>query len=255
MTENVKFLQYEKIKFLQNNIKNNISRYQSESANFSDLIGNENIKTSDSIEIFSDLVDKIKMPTENENYDVFNSILVYNSIRLNPRQACYGGIWVYLSHVDLKDYACARWVIDENISADKKELLIKSHYFVMGQRGLIRDNAIARLWWMGRIASRSRKFKSDPEKALTILLYQSDVRANVLERNLGMNPDIFDAIVSRLERDYSEAQKGSKKTIFERSKFRHLMKSLNRIGGYRMLDALAFEQLQVEIEQILCNST
>ena len=46
-----------------------------------------------------------------------------------------------------------------------------------------------------------------------------------------------------------------KETIFERSKFRHLMKSLNRIGGYRMLDALAFEQLKVEIEQILCKST
>ena len=254
MNENVKFLQHATIVSLQQNIKDNFSLYQPKSANFSE-ISNENIKISDSIEILPDLEDKIKMPTKDENHDVFNSMLVYNSIRLNPRQACYGGIWIYLSHVDLKDYVCARWAIGENISADKKESLIKSHYFVTGQRGLIRDNAIARLWWMGCIASRSRQFKSNPEKALELLLYQSDVRANVLERNLGMNPDIFDAIVSRLERDYSEAQKGSKKTIFERSKFRHLMKSLNRIGGYRMLDALAFKQLQFEIEQILCNST
>ena len=253
MIENVKFLQHATIASLQKNIKDNLPWYQIKSANFSDLVDNEDIKTSNSIEIVSDLASKIKMPTQDDKYDVFNSMLVYNSIHLNPRQACYDGVWVYLSHVDLKDYACARWTIDENISDDKKTSLIKSHYFAMGHRGLIRGNAIARLWWMGCIASRSKQFK--PEEALEILLYQSDVRSSLLERNLGMNSDIFDAVVSRLEQDYLKAKKDVRETIFERSKFRHLMKSLNRIGGYRMLDALAFEQLQIEIEQILCNST
>lgn len=158
-----------------------------------------------------------------------------------------------MSHFDLRRYVAKRWVLDAE--DEKKEKQICTHYFVIGQRGLLRDNAIARLWWMGYIAARSSQF-SDPEKALDILLLQSDVRANLLERSLGMNPDIFDAVVNRLQQDYAaakklvEAKKPVKNTIFERNRFRTLMKTLNRIGGYRMLDALNFEQLRDEIKQI-----
>ena len=254
MGESVKFLRHNAVMALRQNIGNHARYYERADADFADCIKDGDIQATRGLDISPELANAIKAPRKGEDidrHDAFNSALVYKSVRLNPAQACDERIWAYLSHFDLRHYVAKRWPLPD----DKKVQHISAHYFVVGQRGLLRDNAIARLWWMGHIAARSSKF-SNPEKALDILLFRSDVRANLLERSLGMNPEIFDAVVCRLQQDYTAAKKlaaekkSVKNTIFDRSRFRNLMKDLNRIGGYRMLDALDFGQLQEEIRQI-----
>ena len=250
MTESMKFMRHSAMIALRHNIERNMRYYERADTDFADCVKDGDIQTTRGLDISPELAKAIRTPRKGEDidkHDAYNAALVYKSVRLNPAQACDERIWAYLSHFDLRSYVAKRWLLpNEN---NKRMSHINTHYFVGGQRGLLRDNAIARLWWMGHIAARSSKFPN-PETALDILLFRSDVRANLLERSLGMNPDIFDAVVCRLQQDYSAAKKSVKNTIFERSRFRNLMKGLNRIGGYRMLDALDFGQLQDEIRQI-----
>ena len=247
MNDRVKFLRHGAVAQLHDKVDNNLHLYEKGSASFAECIAEDGVQLARSMRISPELAAKIKMPTATDNHDAHNSVMVNQLLRLNPAQACDYRIWTYLSHFELRDYIRRRWPLPKGDAAAH----IRSHYFVKGQRGLLRDNAIARLWWMGHIASRSKHLGKQPIDVLKILLHQSDVRANLLERNLGMNPDIFDAVVARLAKDYAKAKKSVRQTIFERKRFRALMKSLNRIGGYRMLDALGFEQLQNEIKIIL----
>ena len=250
MNNRVKFLRHSAMAQLKSDVEDNLHLYEDEKANFAGHVPGDGVQSARSMHISPELATSIKMPLGEEKYDAHNSVLVHQLIPLNPAQACDPRIWIYLTHFDLRHYVLRRWPM----SKSGKAAYIRSHYFVKGQRGLLRDNAIARLWWMGHIASRSKHLGKKPIDVLNILLHQADVRANLLERNLGMNPDIFDAVVSRLAKDYAKVKKDKKEvphTLFYRDRFRGLMKSLNRIGGYRMLDALGFEQLQNEIKIIL----
>lgn len=256
MSNHIKYLSYSEVTKLQGNIDNNLRIYTDGTKDFSGKIDANAIKLTVNAKIASDLAKKIKIPTNQDDYDAHNSVLVYESIEMLPMHACDERIWIYLSHFNLRHYVLARWPIKK---PEKQGKHIRTHYFVHGRRGLLRDNGISRLWWMGYIASRSKKFDT-PEKALDILCFESDVRAGFLERNLSMNPDVFDAVVSRLERDYKIVQKGIKAgkkkseivkgTLLQREKFRDFMKSLNQIGGYRMLDVLDYQQLLGEVEEI-----
>lgn len=119
---------------------------------------------------------------------------------------------------------------------------VEQLYFVSGVRGLIRDNAVARLWWMGHIASRCKDYGF--EETLDIILSKSDVRANLLERSsLSMSEEIFGGVVRALGKSFY----GNKK-LYERGKFRLLMRWLNRRGGRIMLNSLNKKQLDKLID-------
>ena len=72
------------------------------------------------------------------------------------------------------------------------------------------------------------------EEALACLLYQSDVRANIVERpTTSQNIRIFSAILKKLHDSYKNDKK-----LFERDRFREVMKWLNLAGGVKLLGAL-----------------
>jgi hypothetical protein len=58
-------------------------------------------------------------------------------------------LWAYLTHIVLLPYTRQRWPIPQ----DKEKAIahIKKHFFASGARGIERDNAISRLWWMASI--------------------------------------------------------------------------------------------------------
>ena len=102
----------------------------------------------------------------------------------------------------------------------------------MGARGIERDNAASRLWWLASLCHRTKGLSF--EDALTCFLYQSDVRANIVERpTTSQNIHVFSAIIKKLDESYK-----SNKELFERERFRSLMKELNLIGGIKLLAAL-----------------
>jgi hypothetical protein len=145
-------------------------------------------------------------------------------------------IWVYLVHTDLLEYARQRWPIP--VDDEKAIKHIRTHFFVTGARGFERDNAASRLWWMASLCKRINQLTLD--ESLNTFLYMYDVRANIIERpTTSQNVFIFSTILKKLH----ESFKGNKE-LFERKRFRSIMKELNLKGGTKLLDALTENDIE-----------
>lgn len=248
MPSTLRYFRESALAHLKQNIEDNLEGYLEEGTDWESLFEGRPFRRPSSIEVDDELADSIQSPAEGASareraeLDGPNSIAVYNALRsLTPQQATHERIWAYLAHFDLQDYVRRRWpVASDDTEAGRKRAQadIRAHYFVSGGRGLLRDNGVSRLWWMGWIAHRCIHFSE--AKALEILLYRADVRANLLERSsFGMSPEIFNGVMKLLGESYETDEKA----LFGRAEFRGLMKLLNRSGGRIMLNALSPEQL------------
>lgn len=191
----------------------------------------------------SQLLVSAKRPSEE---DAQNAILVYEALpNLTPHQAAEERLWTYLTHLEGAEYVAHRWLRSrprpKTLSDDVKR--VRNHFFVIGNRGLIRDNGLSRLWWMARIAHRADP--DDPLRFLQILLYLQDVRSALIERpSTSMNYRVLRAIYAVMRQNFEDQGK----TLFTRNCFREWMKNLNRKGGVLLLDAMPDESLN----QVIC---
>ena len=114
---------------------------------------------------------------------------------------------------------------------------VLNHFFALGNRALIRDNGVSRLWWLGRIAHEAAP--ANPREFLTILLHRQDVRSALIERpSVSMNRRVLRAIYMIMKESWINGGR-----LFERETFRSWMVALNRRGGVVLLDALPDEAL------------
>lgn len=145
-------------------------------------------------------------------------------------------VWVRLTHIELLHYSRTRWPIPNKDEAAITH--IQKHFFARSARGIERDNAASRLWWMATVASKVEGLKA--ADALEALLFQSDVRANIIERpSTSQNTALLSALVIQLHKSLQSDQ-----ALFERKRFRSLMKQLNLNGGVKLLDVLGVDDLQ-----------
>ena len=174
--------------------------------------------------------------------DAANAIAVYSALdKLTPHQASDERLWTYLAHTQGAEYVAARWLSDRPEDDAKAAQKVHNHFFARGNRALIRDNGISRLWWLGSIAHNTDP--EDPDRFLEILLHRQDVRSALLERPaVSTNPRvlrrIYDVMIEHWQGD---------RQLFQRDPFRQWMINLNRRGGVVLLDALGDEQLDAVI--------
>ena len=72
------------------------------------------------------------------------------------------------------------------------------------------------------------------ERALKVFLHQTDVRANIVERpTTAQNINVLSSVLQKLGDSY-EGDKG----LYERERFRGMMKELNLQGGTKLLEVL-----------------
>jgi hypothetical protein len=162
---------------------------------------------------------------------------------LTPYQAADERLWAMVSHTLLLPHARVRWPIPQK-DADALEH-ISTHFFGRNYRQLERDNVASRLWWMGHLCSRVQGMPL--HKSLEVLLFRSDVRANIVERpTTAQSVPVFSALINRLGKSYE-----GKKKLFERSTFRSLMIKLNGLGGYKLLDALDARGVEALIDGLI----
>lgn len=185
------------------------------------------------------LAERLKMDAKRPSKtDVDNALIVYDALsELTPHQASIERMWTYLCHSDCPQYAAARWLEprpEEDESAVRK---VRNHFFARGDRALIRDNAVSRLWWLGKIAHDADP--DNPREFLTILLHRQDVRSALIERPaVSMNQRVLRGIYAVMQEHWSDGG-----ALFERTPFRSWMTALNRRGGVILLDALPKKQL------------
>ena len=176
--------------------------------------------------------------TQPSGTDVDNALIVFDALsELTPHQASIERMWAYLCHTDHPQYVTARWL---NRRPEKDDIAIRNvrnHFFATGNRALIRDNGISRLWWLGNIAHEVDS--ENPREFLTILLHRQDVRSALIERpSISMNRRILRAIYQVMRGHWADGG-----ALFVREAFRSWMIALNRRGGVVLLDALPEESL------------
>lgn len=225
---NASFFKDSTIKELFSSIEENLELYRKEG--FNNLLDDSSRLFSTELEIDIDKISNISCDNKDLR-EVENSLLIYEAIgNISHYLARDSRLWIMLTHTVMFNYTKNRWPIpDDNEKAVKH---IKSHFFGLGQRGIERDNAASRLWWLASLCARVDDLSL--EDALECFLYKSDVRANIVERpTTSQNINVFSAILKRL----NESLQGNKE-LFERARFRELMTELNLIGGVRLLVAL-----------------
>ena len=185
--------------------------------------------------VVAPLLDK-KLETEEQNpesKDALNSLAVYSALEsLSAHQASMERMWVWLCHNDCPEYVRARWLKDRPSSEQEAVRRVVNHFFARGNRGLIRDNGVSRLWWLGRVAHDAAP--DNPRKFLDILLHRQDVRSALIERpSVSMNRTVL-RVVFRVMEEFWDGDK----SLFVRERFRDWMVALNRRGGVVLLDAI-----------------
>ena len=170
--------------------------------------------------------------------DVDNALVVYDSLSgLTPHQASIERMWTYLCHCECPKYVVARWLHHRPDKDEDAVREVRNHFFAVGNRALIRDNAVSRLWWLGKIAHDIDP--ENPREFLTILLHRQDVRSALIERpSVSTNRRVLSGIYKVMREHWSDGS-----ALFVRDAFRSWMIALNRRGGVVLLDALPEETL------------
>lgn len=241
----VNFLKAAKVQELFSRVEENLDAYRTGDFNF--LIADSSCHFETTLEINEPILQSISCDKDNLK-EVENCMLMFQAIgNISHYLARDERLWVYLTHTLLLKYTRARWPIpDDNERAIKH---IKNHFFCVGARGVERDNAASRLWWLASLCSRAEGITM--KEALTCFLYQSDVRANIVERpTTSQNVKIFSAILKKLNDSYN-----NNKELFEREKFRSVMKEVNLLGGVRLLAALPEATINLILDECVAKST
>lgn len=188
------------------------------------------------------------LPGKTNKDEVHNCILMSEILKeITPYMARDERLWVYLTHTYLLDYSRQRWELGKKSGNDLIRH-IDSHFFASDKRGIERDNAAARLWWIAALCNR---VEGVPLKdVLDCLLLYSDVRASIIERpTTSQCLNVFSALAKKLFAEY----KKEKTEIFERKTFRELMKKLNLFGGIKLLDTMKECDINSFIDKTLSN--
>ena len=165
--------------------------------------------------------------------DIDSALVVYKALSdLTPHQASIERMWAHLCHCDCPGYVVTRWLSRRPEKDQDAVRDVYNHFFASGNRALIRDNGVSRLWWLGKIAHDTDP--ETPREFLTIILHRQDVRSALIERpSVSMNRRVLRGIYAVM-RDHW----GNGGALFERETFRTWMVALNRRGGVVLLDAL-----------------
>ena len=136
-----------------------------------------------------------------------------------------------------KIFKNAKKILETNLKKEKQKLRkhVKSHWFATSVRGRLRDNAISRLWWMAELANSADK--TDYKTKLNQILFNSDYRANLLERTTTASSAKLLACITEISHEDSDIK-------FERSNFRNFMRTVDLVGKRTSLPSLSPGELK-----------
>ena len=138
---------------------------------------------------------------QEQNKDDKNCLIIAEALgHLKPAEATDERFWVTLCFQEFPVYVRERWPLSKAQSAANH---VNNHWFAKNNRNRIRDNAISRLWWMGRLA----KLVPDAttETVLQTLFFNSDYRSSLLERSSSANAmSVISAILNISQKHFDK---------------------------------------------------
>lgn len=153
---------------------------------------------------------------------------VYTHLKfLSDSQASEERLWAGLCLGKFWNYTQYRW--QHNTVSN-----VEQHFFFgFGARRSLTRNALARLWWIGRLTYDSNR--SNPFELTELVCENSDYIMHVLERNTSNNPMITTAFLEAILHSKQEGKLVNTNIVGELSKY------LNLLGGVYILDCLPYK--------------
>ncbi|MEH6972418.1 MULTISPECIES: DUF6339 family protein [unclassified Bacillus (in: firmicutes)] len=176
--------------------------------------------------------------------DFENAVALHESLPLTRMQAVDERLWVYLSMVEYWEYTKLRWELDlKNLTDKKQQGRIRERYLVRStetDRPFLR-NAISRLWWA--VEETKDGSKEDPYELTRIVLGNTDIYLNVMERSFSRNQEVMKGILELMSEMGEEGLK--------RHTYRQILKQVNAMGGIILLDFMTKDDLKEAIKKDL----
>ena len=172
-----------------------------------------------------------------EKTDAENAKRIYqNLIFLSDSQASDERLWAGLCMGCFWEYTQYRWRIKKKCTADA----VRQHYmYGFGARRSLIRNAIARLWWIGRLTYD--KDRADPYELTSFVCEHNDHIMHILERNTSNNPMIIQGFIDGILAARAEG------IAINTDDVGTLCKYLNTLGGVYILDCLPRERITEKI--------
>lgn len=172
-----------------------------------------------------------------EKTDAENAQRIYKNLSfLSDSQASDERLWAGLCMGYFWDYTQYRWRIKKKCTPDA----VRQHYmYGFGARRSLIRNAIARLWWIGRLTYD--KDRADPYELTTFVCEHNDHIMHILERNTSNNPMIIQGFIDGILAARAEGISVNTDDVGA------LCKYLNTLGGVYILDCLPRERITEKI--------
>lgn len=174
-----------------------------------------------------------------ESTDFENVKIVYDSLKfLTDSQASDERLWAGLCLGPCWSYVQKRWDLKKNCTPNN----IEQHFlFAYAARRSLTRNAIARLWWIGRLTYNQKSASGNPYEYTEYVCKKSRYIVDFLERNLSNSPEILQEFL-RASRDAEN--NGAK---IDSNRARDLVKYLDVLGGAYLLDAMPKDAIYKKI--------
>lgn len=175
--------------------------------------------------------------------EVQNVLIVRDSLgKLTPLLALDERLWVTLTLSQYREYFVSRW-FDGSGNDEAAVKSLDNHLFATTSRRFIRDQAISRLWWAGKIASDLKGV--DENIALETMFWNSELLSQITSRPTTASSSALTGEVIRIMHE-----RKSQNLNFERDKFRKLMATIDLTLGRNLVFALPADVLRAKVVQI-----
>ena len=210
---------------------------------YDSLVATYSVKEVDLDVTFDDSI-LLRLPDgsrQEENYDAENCMLIAQMLPdLSEINATDERLWVTLSLKQYRNYALERWPLKDDTNIVNHRI---NHWFASNTRGLMGRHSLSRLWWSHQLCSRISSENVD--ETLKSLLFNSDYRSSMLERNTtSAVTEVVQTIILISE------EKKKQGVLYNREKFRDFMKSLDMLAGRSTLSVLDEAQLKAVLEDL-----
>ena len=189
-----------------------------------------------STKIFIDFkTDVNKFELNPEKDDLENIKILYENLKiLTDTQAADERLWAGLCHDIFWKYMQQRWNL--NKAVDKTQYILKNYFFAHGQKRSLITNALAKLWWIGRLT-----YNSNFENPFMLTEYLSkDINGRgfpLFGSNFSNNRTVLHTFLLTLK-EFEENNNS-----LSRELFLEMIKFMNMLSGKYLLEYLGSTQL------------
>lgn len=208
----------------------------------------EHLRVLDDFEIDVSVFDSLSQERSAKS-DALNTLAIWNAMpNLTAKVAAHEGVWTALAHQYGLEYIRRRHLLKLSPKSSK-EGSVHKRFFANGKRKLQEENGIGRLWWPAYMCNRSRKF--DLAEAIHIIVgIDTDLRKQFFERPTVMgNVTVMDAVLSTFKEIHEQDERHGVQNL-NRDNWRNFMKTVDKIGGRRLLSVAKDESIDKEFKSL-----